>query len=180
VALVQGDAERLPFRGGFFDAAVSVGVLHHTPETAEGVKEIHRLLKPGGLAIVMLYRRGNPKWWLTRLLRGVSQSLRIFTGKSSPSARKFGAGRRPAQAATGTALLELFGVPVMKAFTNRQALKMFDDFADVRISNHQPGFRRMADVLPLMRPFRSGLGWIDRRLSRRWGFYQVIEARKSI
>ena len=42
------DAERLNFPNHSFDIVYSHGVLHHTPDTAAAVREIHRVLKPGG------------------------------------------------------------------------------------------------------------------------------------
>ena len=53
------DAENLDFADDSFDRVYSHGVLHHTPDTARAVAEIHRVLKPGGRAIVMLYHRGS-------------------------------------------------------------------------------------------------------------------------
>src|SRR5262245_30299935 len=46
------DAERLDFPDNSFDLVYSHGVLHHTPDTARAVREIHRVLRPGGRAIV--------------------------------------------------------------------------------------------------------------------------------
>ncbi len=54
---VQSDAENLPFGDGRFDVVYSHGVLHHTPGTARAIEEAHRVLRPGGRAIVMLYAR---------------------------------------------------------------------------------------------------------------------------
>src|ERR1044071_7346714 len=51
------DCETLPFADESFDVAYSNGVLHHTPDTAAAVREIHRVLRPGGQARVMLYHR---------------------------------------------------------------------------------------------------------------------------
>ena len=50
-----GDAENLAFEEGSFDAVYSFGVIHHTPDMARAVSEIHRVLKPGGRAHVMIY-----------------------------------------------------------------------------------------------------------------------------
>jgi SAM-dependent methyltransferase len=177
IRLIQADAERLPFQSGCFDTAISLGVLHHTPDTAAGIREIYRLLKPRGQAVVMLYRSGNPKWWMTRTLRAISRGIDFVTQRPHTLVENQHA-RRKKDKVEGTALLELFGVPILKAFSNRQVRRSFGAFADVHISNHQPGFRRMVDVLPFLRPLESGLAWIDRRMKHRWGFYQVVQSRK--
>ena len=56
--LQVADAENLPFKDNTFDLVFSFGVLHHTPNTLKGINEIHRVLKPEGKAIVMLYSVG--------------------------------------------------------------------------------------------------------------------------
>ncbi|MFN2482549.1 MAG: methyltransferase domain-containing protein, partial [Pyrinomonadaceae bacterium] len=53
------DAENLDFPDACFDLVYSHGVLHHTPDTARAVREVHRVLKPGGRAVVMLYHRDS-------------------------------------------------------------------------------------------------------------------------
>src|SRR5258705_4988635 len=53
------DAENLDFAAESFDLVYSHGVLHHTPDTAAAVQEIHRVLRPGGRAVVMLYHRDS-------------------------------------------------------------------------------------------------------------------------
>ncbi|MBX3167043.1 MAG: methyltransferase domain-containing protein [Candidatus Eremiobacteraeota bacterium] len=40
---------RLPFAGGSFDVVISMGVLEHVPQEVESLKEIQRVLRPGGL-----------------------------------------------------------------------------------------------------------------------------------
>lgn len=46
--VVQGDAERLPFPGGSFDAALANGIFNLNPTRMEIMKEIARILKQGG------------------------------------------------------------------------------------------------------------------------------------
>src|SRR6267142_2053330 len=53
------DAENLDFANKSFDLVYSHGVLHHTPDTAKAIREVHRVLRPGGRAIVMLYHRDS-------------------------------------------------------------------------------------------------------------------------
>lgn len=55
----QGDAENLPFADGSFDVVYSHGVLHHTPDTPKTIREVHRVLAPGGRALIMLYYQNS-------------------------------------------------------------------------------------------------------------------------
>jgi SAM-dependent methyltransferase len=171
------DAEALPFDDNSFERIVSIGVLHHTPDTAKAVREVYRTLSPGGTAIVMLYRKGNPKWWATVSLRAASKLLDRFRGRSGVLVGRLREDTEEGSA-QGTALLELFGVPVLNAFSNRESRAMFAQFSEVRITNHQPGFERLCDILPWLGAARAPLALIDRLTYRVWGFYQVIEARK--
>ena len=60
---VHHDAERLPFDDNTFDVVYSNGVIHHTPNTHAVVREIHRVLKRGGQAIVMVYAESSIHYW---------------------------------------------------------------------------------------------------------------------
>lgn len=55
---VNADAENLPFKDNSFDVGYSFGVLHHTPNTEKAIREIYRVLKPGGQCVIMLYHKG--------------------------------------------------------------------------------------------------------------------------
>lgn len=46
---VQGDALRLPFRDGCFDLVLSQAVLEHVTDPALAVREMSRVLRPGGV-----------------------------------------------------------------------------------------------------------------------------------
>src|SRR5438105_5243035 len=70
------DAEDLDFDSESFDLVYSHGVLHHTPDIEAAVREIHRVLKPGGQAIVMLYHRGSYNYRIgIRVLRRAGAGL---------------------------------------------------------------------------------------------------------
>jgi SAM-dependent methyltransferase len=70
------DVRRLPFRDGSFDAVYSMGTIEHVrdPETALG--EIHRVLRPGGRAVVGVPNRWDP--FLRPLLAAALQALRLY------------------------------------------------------------------------------------------------------
>jgi len=55
--LRQGSVLDLPFADDSFDMVFSHGVLHHVPDIKQAQSEIHRVLRPGGELIVMLYAR---------------------------------------------------------------------------------------------------------------------------
>ena len=51
------DAEALPFADDSFDLVYSWGVLHHSPDTPQAVREVLRVLRPGGIAKIMVYHK---------------------------------------------------------------------------------------------------------------------------
>ena len=55
-----GDVRELPFRDGSFDAIYSMGTIEHFDETERAVREMARVLKPGGRAIVGVPNRYDP------------------------------------------------------------------------------------------------------------------------
>jgi len=50
--LVLGSGTALPFASGCFDAALALDVLEHIPDDAAAAREMARVLRPGGLALV--------------------------------------------------------------------------------------------------------------------------------
>lgn len=50
-----GDAEALDFPEDSFDVVYSWGVLHHSPNTETAFREVRRVLRPGGVARIMVY-----------------------------------------------------------------------------------------------------------------------------
>ena len=55
VMLCQADIGALPFRPETFDLIVSIGVLHHTPDTCKYFSALPRLLKPNGEIAIWVY-----------------------------------------------------------------------------------------------------------------------------
>ena len=53
VELTVGDAVRLPVPDGAFDAAVSTQVYEYVPDMPAALAELHRVLKPGGRALIL-------------------------------------------------------------------------------------------------------------------------------
>ncbi|HEV2820567.1 MAG TPA: methyltransferase domain-containing protein [Solirubrobacteraceae bacterium] len=49
---VVGDAEDLPFPDASFDRYVSAGSIEYWPDPARAIAEAHRVLRPGGIALV--------------------------------------------------------------------------------------------------------------------------------
>jgi ubiquinone/menaquinone biosynthesis C-methylase UbiE len=106
------DAENLEFPDATFDVVYSWGVLHHSPDTAKAVREVYRVLKPGGEARVMIYHKysfvGYMLWARYALLR-----FRPFTSMS-------------------TIYSNYLESPGTKAYSVRQARELFRNFRDVK------------------------------------------------
>ena len=63
VSYVQGDAERAAFASGTFDAAmVGFGIRNLTCRE-EGLREIHRVLKPGGRFVCLEFSQPTAAWF---------------------------------------------------------------------------------------------------------------------
>ncbi|MGH9106987.1 MAG: class I SAM-dependent methyltransferase [Acidimicrobiales bacterium] len=55
----QGSATAIPVGDAEFDLVFSHGVLHHVPDIGAAQSEIHRVLRPGGRLVAMLYAKGS-------------------------------------------------------------------------------------------------------------------------
>ncbi|HWP47289.1 MAG TPA: class I SAM-dependent methyltransferase [Candidatus Limnocylindrales bacterium] len=77
------DAERLDFPDESFDIVFSHGVLHHSPCIRTIIREIHRVLREGGLVVVMLYHRNSINYQISiRFIRRLGIFLLFFPGMS--------------------------------------------------------------------------------------------------
>jgi SAM-dependent methyltransferase len=74
--LQRGSALDIPWPDGAFDVVFSHGVLHHIPDIRTAQSEIHRVLKPGGTLVAMLYARRSLNYQLSiRVVRRAALML---------------------------------------------------------------------------------------------------------
>jgi SAM-dependent methyltransferase len=70
--ILRMDAEQLQFPDGSFDFVWSWGVIHHSADTARVLQQIHRVLRPGGTAVIMVYHRS---WWYYYVVCGLLHGI---------------------------------------------------------------------------------------------------------
>jgi len=80
--LRQASVLDLPFADDTFDVVFSHGVLHHVPDIKRAQGEIHRVLRPGGELVIMVYAR-----WSLNYLVSISLIRRAALVAAFPLAR---------------------------------------------------------------------------------------------
>ncbi|HEX8898288.1 MAG TPA: methyltransferase domain-containing protein [Chthoniobacterales bacterium] len=182
------DAERLDFADETFDLVYSHGVLHHTPDIEAAVREIYRVLKPGGRATVMLYHRGSYNYHIgIRVLRRTGAGLlkseagirlvHRLTGEPVDSLREHAASLLSARGNLSAAELlnqstDGAGNPLARVYSRREARELFKDFSDVKLRTYFLNKRFIALIGNLLP--RS----IESALASRWGWHLWIYATK--
>jgi len=122
---VHHDAEKLPFDDDTFDVVYSNGVIHHTPNTAQVVAEIHRVLKPGGRAIIMVYAENSLHYW-RNLVRDIGIRRQLLD--------EFSMG----EIMSGSVeISENNARPLVKVYTARRLEKLFAGFTNQEICKRQ-------------------------------------------
>lgn len=76
VRFSRAGVETIPFADNSFDFVMSLGVLHHIPDTAAALKSLIKKLKPGGYALIYLYYALDNRSWLYKLIFHLSTLLR--------------------------------------------------------------------------------------------------------
>ena len=183
------DAENLSFADDSFDLVYSHGVLHHTPDTAKAIREVHRVLRPGGRAIVMLYHRNSYNYRVNiSLLRRAGAKL-----------LKWDSGVKLVHKLTGEPLDKLevharllrthkqsyladeeflsqntdgAGNPLARVYSRQEADELFQDFSKVTFKTfffNKRWLPLFGELLP-----RS----VESQLAARWGWHLWIYAKK--
>ena len=186
---VQGDAENLPFADGSFDLVYSHGVLHHTPDTPRTIREVHRVLSPGGRAMIMLYYRNSFNYYVNlgiirrvraHLLRtemGIKLSRAIF-GETEEELRRHAELIRQNPDAY-VAMQNMLNRntdgadnPLSQVFSKLSAQHMFQQFENVttEIMFWNPNW---LPVLGKLLPHS-----IEEKLASHWGWHLWIYAQK--
>lgn len=188
---VRGSVTELPFADDSFDLVYSCGVIHHVPDTRAAVAEFHRVLRPGGHAVVMVYHRDSLNYRVSimivrralvgaLLLPGVTTAISRVTGEAVELLEAHKVLLRQ----HGIAYLtdrERFlnhntdgpGNPLSKVYSRAQARELFSDFADVRVRPRflnlrvYPGGERIAATGPA------------KRLEQRIGWHLWVDAHKA-
>lgn len=156
------DAEQLPFPDSHFDIVYSYGVMHHSPNTPQCVREALRVLKPGGRAKIMVYQHpsltGAMLWLRYGLLGGKSLRQCVFQHLESP----------------GT-----------KSYTHDEARQLMSGFGEIELRVefsagdlllHQPSARFQSAYYRLL--WKSFPRFLVRRFGRRFGLFLLISATK--
>jgi len=182
------DAEQLDFPDNSFDLVYSHGVLHHTPDTAGAVKEVHRVLKPDGKAVVMLYHRDSYNYrvnisilrrlgvhllrWnsgvkLVHLLTGESEDALQEHARRLKKERKYLSSEEFLSQNTDGA-----GNPLARVYSRHEARDLFNDFSQVELRTYFLN-KKWLPILGMILP-RS----LESRMASRWGWHLWVYATK--
>ena len=155
------DGEHLPFRSESFDVVYSNGVLHHTPDTAGSIREVHRVLRAGGVAKIMLYHRNSLNYWFEIVLRRGIVGLEFLRGRSAEEIMS-----RVIEISNHDAR------PLVKVYSRGEVRELFGMFKDVRVDVEQ----LMRAELRLLSPVVSE-AMLD-RLRKKIGWNVIVTATK--
>ena len=155
------DGENLPFRSESFDVVYSNGVLHHTPDTAGSIREVHRVLRPEGVARIMLYHRNSLNYWVEIVLRRGVLGMEFLRGRSAEDIMS-----RVIEFSDHDAR------PLVKVYSRKQVRELFGMFTEVRVDVEQ----LMRAELRFLSPLVSDS--MFHRLCKRIGWNVIITAKK--
>lgn len=154
---VHHDAERLPYDDNTFDVIYSNGVIHHTPNTIQVVRDIYRVLRPGGKAIIMVYAENSLHYW-----RNLMRDIGISQGELN----RYSMGEIMSRSVE---ISEAGARPLVKVYTPRRLRALFADFTDISIIQQQ----LTKEELP------AGLRWLPVDfIGRMMGWNLIIKAHK--
>ena len=152
-AFMISDGEHLPFCDESFDVVYSNGVLHHTPDTEGAIREVHRVLRPGGTAKVMLYHRNSLNYWLEIVVRRGVLGAEFLRGRSA------------AEIMSRVIEFSDHGArPLVKVYSRKEAHGLFRMFDEVKVDVEQLTRAELRFLSPLISEsmfdrLRKTIGW---------------------
>jgi len=161
VELKKCDAARIDYPAGHFDVVYSFGVIHHIPDAQTVIREIRRLLRPGGKCLIALYHTYSLFHLFMVFVRGILLGRLFRLGYAGLMATIEGG-------ADGVTIK-----PYVKVYSRREAKALLAGFAIEHISVHHLEIGRFRTsplgrlATPLLRRLEPLLGW-----------YVVCEANK--
>ncbi len=163
--LATGDAEQLMFENDSFDVVYSWGVIHHSPNTPQAVKQIHRILKKGGEARIMIYHKQSFVGYMLWV------RYALFTLKPFTSLSKI--------------YDQYLESPGTKAYSIKEGYELFSNFSSITIDTilthgdlltSAAGQRHEGIILSIARKLFPRI--IIRKLFPKHGLFMLIKAVK--
>jgi SAM-dependent methyltransferase len=88
VRLTKASIDNIPFADETFDFAMSVGVLHHIPDTQKAMMDCVKKVKKGGYFYCYLYHNLETRGWWFRTLYNMSEIIRKVVCKLPTRVKK--------------------------------------------------------------------------------------------
>lgn len=89
VRYTQAGVETIPFPDNTFDFAISLGVLHHIPDTGAAIKSFVKKIKPNGFALIYLYYALDNRGFLYKFIFNASTLLRRVISSMPATIKQF-------------------------------------------------------------------------------------------
>lgn len=127
-----GSIERMPFPDASFDCVLCNGVLHHTQFQELTMKELVRVLRPGGMMYLLVYATEGLRWPMVNLLRVLAGRIGLEGMEQAVAEAGLPASKRR------TYLDDLF-VPVIDFYTWERLADMLSRHGLVRVHRWSKG-----------------------------------------
>lgn len=167
VETYEMDVEQLRLPANHYDFVFSFGVLHHVPDIDLALRNIYRVVRPGGGVQVIVYHKISIfyllhiaffDWILRGKFRTISLAKRLSMIEFTESGQ----------------------LPLVTVYSKRELQKKIKDagfiIEDVKIR------KLKAEDLPnikfIARFYKYIPGWVLSWMSRRWGWYLSVKAQK--
>lgn len=89
VRLSRGSSDNIPFDDETFDFGMSIGVLHHIPDTPKAMRSCVEKVKKGGFFYTYLYYNFEDRGRLFKTVFGIVDGIRQVVSSLSPRVKKF-------------------------------------------------------------------------------------------